>query len=67
MAMKTNILLAILFGAALTLAGAESEPWEPAYNVAGVALFVAAGFGLFWNDRRQSRKETTIKNSGGTK
>ena len=49
--MITNILLAILFGAALTLAGAETEPWQPGYNVAGVALFILAGAGLYCRRR----------------
>lgn len=40
--MITNILLAILFGAALTLAGAETEPWQPGWNIAG-ALIILAG------------------------
>lgn len=40
--MITNILLAILFGAALTLAGAETDPWEPGWNIAG-ALIILAG------------------------
>lgn len=34
----TDSILAFLFGAGLMLAGADSKPWNPWLNVAGVAL-----------------------------
>ncbi len=36
--MIQRILLSTLFGLALLLCGAESEPFDPRYNIAGLAL-----------------------------
>lgn len=49
----TDAILAILLGAGLMLCGAESKPWNPWWNVAGLALFAFAALCIFLSYRRR--------------